>query len=117
MRGPFACCCGVDVLAKLLQDLSIGPAAGANSEIEDRENDVWGPAQQAGSNSDTQVQSGTAQTISDPIDMIRAAFTSLLAGSLVHLFSNKHISSDSAAPPDVNWPIYGPSIRLLGFVP
>ena len=63
-----------------------------------------------------EVQSSVSQTMSDPIDVVRAAFTSLLAGSLVHLFLNRHISSDSAAPPDANWPIPGPSMCLQGFV-
>jgi hypothetical protein len=119
----------VDILAKLLQDLSVGPVgpvAGADSEmddveghvmVEDGENEVLGSTQQGLASGEAEGQSSASQTTSDPIDVVRAAFTSLSAGSLAHLFSNGHISSDSAAPPDANWPIPGPSIRLQGFVP
>jgi len=116
----------VDILAKLLQDLSVGPVAGANSEmddvegrvmVEDRENEVLGSTQQGVASGEAEGQSSASQTTSDPIDVVRAVFMSLSAGSLAHLFSNRHVSSDLAAPPDVNRPIPGPSMRLRGFVP
>jgi hypothetical protein len=116
----------IDILAKLLQDLSVGPVAGADSEmddveghvmVEDRENEVLGSTRQGVASGEDEGQSSASQTTSDPVDVVRAAFTSLSVGSLVHLFSNRHISSDLAAPPDVNWPIPGPSMHLRGFVP
>ena len=58
-------------------------------------------------------QSRASQT-SDPIDVVGAAFMSLLARSL---FLNRHISSDLLVPSDDNQPIPGPSMHLQGFVP
>ena len=116
----------IDILAKLLQDLSVGPVAGADSEmddveghmmVEDRENEVLGSTRQGVASEEAEGQSSASQTTSDPVDVVRVAFMSLSVGSLAHLFLNRHISSNLAAPPDVNWPIPGPSMHLRGFVP
>jgi len=113
----------VDILAKLLQDLSVGLAVGADSEmddvkshmmVEDRENKVFGSTQQGVASREAEAQLSTLQATSDPVDMIRAALTSLSVGLLVHLFLNRPISSDLAAPPDINQPIPGPSMHLRG---
>ena len=116
----------VDILAKLLQDLSVGPVAKADSKmddvkghmmVEDGENEVLGSTQQGVASRETEVQLSALQTTYDPVDVIRVAFTSLSVGLLAHLFSNGPISSDLATPPDVNQPIPGPSMCLQGFVP
>ena len=108
----------VDILAKLMKDLSLKAAAGADGRLaENGENEVLESTHEGVVGEEAEAPSSASWTTSDPVDVTRMAFTNLLAGSLAHLFSNGPISSDLTAPPEVNQPIPGPSMGLQGFVP